>query len=563
MKLVECVPNFSEGRDRGVLDAITRAIEAVDGVRLLDVDPGAATHRTVVTFVGPPEAAAEAAFHAIRIAGERIDMRQHRGEHARLGATDVCPFVPLAGATMQDCIELARALGERVGRELEIPVYLYEEAATRPERRNLATIRAGEYEGLADKLRDPAWKPDFGPARFDAARGATVIGARAFLVAYNINLNTRDKKLAQDIALDLRESGRAERDAKGVIVRDAAGKQVTRPGRFPHVKAVGWAIEEYGRAQISINFTNTEVSPVHAVFDAACLEADRRGLRVTGSELVGLVPLEVLLAAGRHFLRKQGKSAGAPESELLHIAVRSLGLDELRPFVAAERVIEYRVRDAASSRLQSMSLLEFADVLSTDAPAPGGGSVAALVGALAAALAAMVASLSHRADSPAELERLGLEAQATKAALLASVDRDAASFDAVLAARRLPKATGGGASARDAAVRAALRAACTEPLAVAQAAARAAEQARAAATLGIAAARSDAGVAALCAATAAEAALYNVLINLAELTDPADADFVRTTRHAAQAACDAAHATANAVRATVRGSLAGSPAPAP
>ena len=561
MKLVECVPNFSEGRDRAVIDAIARAIESVDGVRLLDVDPGVATNRTVVTFVGTPAAAAEAAFRAIRTAGERIDMRQHRGEHARLGATDVCPFVPLGDATMEDCVALARELGARVGRELEIPIYLYEAAALHPERRNLATIRAGEYEGLEAKLRDRAWKPDFGPARFDAARGATVIGARPFLVAYNINLNTRDKRLANDIALDLRESGRAARDASGAIVRDAAGKPVLRPGRFPHLKAVGWMIEEYGRAQISINFTNTDVTPVHVVFDAACAEAERRGLRVTGSELVGLVPRGVMLAAGRHYLRKQGKSAGAPEAELIHVAVLSLGLGELKPFIASERIVEDRVRGTAGMRLQSLSLGDFADELSTDSPAPGGGSVAALVGALGAALAAMVANLSHRPGSSSEIEELAIAAQSIKSELLAAVDRDAAAFDAVLAARRLPKATGAAASTRDAAIRAALREACGVPLGVAQAAARAAEAARAAARVGIAAAQSDAGVAALCAATAAEGAYYNVLINLAELTDPADAEFVRTTRDAGQTACDQAQAAAETVRTTVRGGLAPAPAP--
>jgi glutamate formiminotransferase/formiminotetrahydrofolate cyclodeaminase len=322
MRLVECVPNFSEGSDRAILDAISAAIAAVEGVRLLDVDPGAATNRTVFTFVGPPDAAQEAAFQAIRVAAERIDMRSHRGEHARLGATDVCPFVPLQGTSMEDCVALARALGERVGVELEIPVYLYEEAATRPERRNLATIRAGEYEGLEAKLRDPAWKPDFGPRRFNARAGASVIGAREFLVAYNINLNTRDKKLATDIALDLREAGRNQRGPDGKFVRDENGIPIKRPGRFQHVKAVGWYIEEYARAQISINFTNIRITPVHEVFDAACEEATKRGLRVTGSELVGLVPRDAMLAAGRHYLRKQRRSSGVPESELIHIAVR-------------------------------------------------------------------------------------------------------------------------------------------------------------------------------------------------------------------------------------------------
>jgi glutamate formiminotransferase/formiminotetrahydrofolate cyclodeaminase len=556
MKLVECVPNFSEGRDRAVLDDISRAIESVDGARLLDVDPGAATHRTVFTFVAPPEAALEAAFAAIRTAAARIDMRQHRGEHARLGATDVCPFVPLAGTTMDDCVQLARRLGERVGTELCIPVYLYEAAATRPERRNLATIRAGEYEGLEAKLRDPNWQPDFGPARFVPKSGATVIGAREFLVAYNIDLNTRDKKLAHDIALELREAGRAQRGPDGAILKDASGRTLMRPGRFQHVKAVGWYIEEYGRAQISINFTDTRRSPVHAVFDAACDEAEKRGLRVTGSELVGLVPLEVMQAAGRHYLRKQKRSAGVPESELVHIAVRSLGLDDVRPFVPEERIIEYRVRDAGAWRLRRLDLVQFADLLSTDAPAPGGGSVAALCGALAAALAAMVANLTLRPEhrDAAELEALAVEAQTSKDDLLAAVDRDTAAFEAVLAARRLPKASPAEAAARDAALVAALRGATLVPLGVLQQARRALDLARDAARLGLAATRSDAGVAAQCAAAAAEGAYYNVLINL-EALKAADPDFVRDTAAAARRLADEARAGAEAQRQRVRAEL--------
>lgn len=549
-KLVECVPNFSEGRNRAVLDAIARAIESVDGVRLLDVDPGAATHRTVVTFVGSPEAAAEAAFRAIQTASQHIDMRTHHGEHARLGATDVCPFVPLSGSTMQDCVQLARDLGRRVGDELGIPVYLYEEAATRPERRNLAAIRAGEYEGLPGKLADPEWKPDFGPARFDPKSGATVIGAREFLVAYNINLNTRDKKRAHDIALDLRESGRARRDANGAILRDTNGKALMQPGRFTHLKAVGWYIEEYARAQLSINFTNTRVSPVHAVFDAACDEAARRGLRVTGSELVGLVPLAVLLEAGRHYLRQQKASTGVPESELVRIAVQSLGLSEIRPFVAEERIIEYRVRDAGSTRLGSLGVAAFADLLSTDAPAPGGGSVAALAGALAAALAAMVANLSFGGDT--SLETLAVEAQALKDELLAAVDSDAAAFDAVLVARRLPKGDAPAAAARERALLEAMQHATRVPLEVLRKAGRAAQLAADASRLGIAAARSDAGVAALCAVTAAEGAYYNVLINLAGLDA---ADFVRATRGEAEKLVQRTLAVTDTVRREVRAGL--------
>jgi len=555
--LVECVPNFSEGRDRSVLDALSQAIESVDGVRLLDVDPGAATNRTVFTFVGAPDAALEAAFRAIAVARERIDMRSHRGEHARLGATDVCPFVPLAGTTMADCVDLARRLGARVGEELQLPVYLYEEAATRPERRNLATIRAGEYEGLEAKLRDPDWRPDFGPARFDAKSGAVVIGAREFLVAYNVDLNTRDKKRAQDIALELREAGRAERDAHGAIVRDADGKARMRPGLFRHVKAVGWYIEEYGRAQISINLTNTRVAPLHAVFDAACREAEERGLRVTGSEIVGLVPREVLLAAGRHYLHKQGRTAAVPEAELVHVAVQTLGLNEIRTFVPAERVIEYRVRDAAASRLVQLPVAAFADVLSTDSPAPGGGSVAALCGALAAALVAMVASLARRdpADPAAAdaIEAWGTAAQGLKAELLDAVDADARAFDAVLAARRLPRDSDAARAARDVAIDSAMRAAVAVPLAVCEAAARAAALARDVARVALPATLSDAGVAALCAAAAAEGARDNVLVNLADVA--AGADWAAAARTRAATAATAAADAARAARAVVRASL--------
>ena len=556
MRWIECVPNFSEGRDRAVLDAIAAAVQSTDGVRLLDVDPGLATNRTVFTFVGAPDAVQEAAFRAIRTAAERIDMRKHRGEHARIGATDVCPFVPLDGASMDECVRLARRLGERVGTELAIPVYLYEEAATRPERRNLATIRAGEYEGLEAKLQLPEWQPDFGPVRFHPRAGATVIGAREFLVAYNVNLNTRDKKLAHDIALDLREAGRALRDADGKFVRDAQGATVQKPGRFPHVKAVGWYIEEYGRAQISINLTNLKITPLHAVFDAACAEAERRGLRVTGSEIVGLVPRAALLDAGRHYLARQGRSIGVPEHELVHIAVRSLGLDEISPFDPATKVVEYCVRDTGTQRWRSGALDAFVDALSTDSPVPGGGSVAAVCGALAAALAAMVANLTFAslADGEArrELERLAVNAQEIKEGFLVAIDADATAFAAVLAAMRLPRAD---AAAREVAVRQATRGATRVPLDVLERCAQAAALASTAARLGTPRALSDAGVAALCAATAAESAYYNVLINLANLNPVGDADFVAQSRAAAKSALDSSLTHSEAARTAVRTAL--------
>src|SRR5512136_1490058 len=349
MKLVECVPNFSEGRDMDKIRAITREIEAVPGVKLLDVDPGASTNRTVVTFIGEPDPVKEAAFRAIAKAAEVIDMRSHKGAHSRMGATDVCPFVPVSGMTMEDCVRLAEELGARVAGELGIPVYLYEAAARKPERRNLATVRAGEYEGLPEKLKDPQWAPDFGPAVFNPKVGATIIGAREFLIAYNFNLNTRDRKLAHEIALSLRESGRARRDKDGNIVKDARGNTVKLPGRFKEVKSVGWYVEDYGIAQISVNFTNYKVTPVHIVFDEARRLAGKLGLRVTGSELVGLIPKEALLMAGRYYLEKQGKSPGVPDEELVRVAVRSLGLNDVAPFDPEKKIIEHQFRDAGAA----------------------------------------------------------------------------------------------------------------------------------------------------------------------------------------------------------------------
>src|SRR5882672_3930543 len=409
MKLIECVPNFSEGRDRAVIDAIASEIAATPGAVLLDVDPGAATNRTVVTFIGGPDAVEEAAFRAIKKAAESIDMSRHRGEHQRLGATDVCPFVPVAGATMEDCVAIAKRLGKRVGEELGIPVFLYEAAATRPERRSLADIRKGEYEALAEKLKDPAFAPDFGPTRFNARSGASVIGAREFLIAYNINLNTREKKLANAIAQALREAGRSKRSPDGTTTNV--------PGRFKECRAVGWYIEEFGRAQVSINLTNYRVTPLHTVFDAACEEAAKLGLRVTGSELVGLIPREALLAAGDHYLARQNKTNGVPERERVHTAVLSLGLAELGPFDPNAKVIEYRYAGAPSG-LVAMTVRDFADELSSSSPAPGGGSVAALCGALSASLVAMVAALTWskagmEAARPA-MKSAGVEAQNLK-----------------------------------------------------------------------------------------------------------------------------------------------------
>jgi len=534
MKLVECVPNFSEGRDAEKIRSITLEIEAVPGVKLLDVDPGASTNRTVVTFIGSPEAVAEAAFRAVAKAAEVIDMRGHKGAHPRLGATDVCPFVPVSGVTMEDCVRLAGEVGRRIADELGIPVYLYEAAARKAERRNLATVRAGEYEGLAEKLKDPRWAPDFGPAVFNPKSGATIVGAREFLIAYNFNLNTRDRKLAHEIALSLRESGRARRDKEGNIVKDAKGRTVKVPGKFKEVKSVGWYVEDYGVAQVSVNFTNYRVTPIHVVFDEASRLAAKLGLRVTGSELVGLIPKEALLMAGRYYLEKQGKSPGVPEAELIRMAVRSLGLSDVVPFEPEKKIIECQVREPGPA-LVDLTLRGFADELSMDSPAPGGGSVAALCGALSAGLAAMVANLtvgkkgyeSVRGD----MVDTAVRAQALKDSLLEAVDRDTRAFNKVMEAFRLPKTTPEQAEEKDRAVEAANKDATLVPLEVLEKAVEAVRLARTAAAEGNRNSISDAGVAGLTAQAAGDGAYDNVLINLQGIKDAGFAD--RTRRKAA------------------------------
>jgi glutamate formiminotransferase/formiminotetrahydrofolate cyclodeaminase len=547
MKLVECIPNFSEGRDRAVLDAIAAAIRGVEGVTLLDVDPGAATNRTVVTFLGAPGPVAEAAFRAAACAAERIDMRRHRGEHPRLGATDVCPFVPVSGVTMEECVEIARQVGRRIGDELGIPVYLYEAAATRPERRNLADVREGEYEGLAEKLKDPEWKPDFGPAAFHARSGATIVGAREFLIAYNVNLNTRDRRLANEIAAQIRERGRRKRDESGRVVRDAGGNAVHEAGLFRDVRAVGWVIEEFGRAQISINLTNYKVSPPHEVFEAVRALARDRGLRVTGSELVGLIPREALLEAGRYYLAKQGRTAGIPEARIVEAAVQSLGLNDVKRFDPAERVIEYRVK--RSGPLAALAVGAFADETSSDSPAPGGGSVAALCGALAAALASMVAALTHAREGMEErreeMDRVARAAQEHKDAFVRAIDEDAEAFRRVIEAARMPKKTAEQKEARAAARDEANQGAIAVPLGVLRRAAEVLPLIRAAAERGIPASLSDAGVAALAAGAAAEGAYLNVRINLPGIDDDA---FLRQTRAEADRLVEAARAEADAIR---------------
>ncbi|HUX06174.1 MAG TPA: glutamate formimidoyltransferase [Acidobacteriota bacterium] len=521
MKIVECVPNFSEGRDMAVIDAITAEISDTEGAVLLDVDPGANTNRTVVTMVGTPDAVVEAAFRAIKKAAELIDMSQHTGEHPRMGATDVCPFVPVSGVTMEECAELARKLGKRVGDELGISVYLYENAASRPERRNLADVRSGEYEGLPKKLKDPEWKPDFGPAEFNSGAGATAIGAREFLIAYNINLNTRDRDLVHDIAITIRERGRWQRDEDGKFVRDADGNKVRQDGMFQHCKAIGWYIDEYRRAQISINFTNYKVTPPHLVFEAVRKLAAEKGLRVTGCELVGLIPKAAMLEAGHYFLKQQGKSTGVPERELIEIAAISLGLSEVSPFNADDKIVEYRVEKVGN--LVGRSVVDLVDEISIDSPVPGGGSVAALCGALGSALASMVANLTHGKNDYKgvwdEVVEIAEKAQALKDFFVKAVDRDSEAFDAVMTAMRLPKKSDEEKAARGAAIEEAGKGAVMVPMEVLRKAPEALELAGRIAEIGNVNSVSDAGVAAQCILTCAIGASYNVLINLPGLED--------------------------------------------
>jgi glutamate formiminotransferase/formiminotetrahydrofolate cyclodeaminase len=529
-RLIECVPNFSEGNDMSVIRAITDRIESVDGVSLLDVDPGKATNRTVVTFVGEPEAVIEAAVRGVREAAERIDMRSHQGEHPRFGATDVCPLVPVAGVTMEETVEYARELGRRLGEEVGITVYHYENAATRPERRNLATVRAGEYEGLADRLKDPEWAPDHGPAEFQPGTGATAVGARDFLIAYNVNLNTTSSRRANAIAFDVREKGRIKRapdPLTGEVVKDADGKTVWTPGTLKSVKGIGWFIEEYGVCQVSMNLTNLVDTSLHEAYEETFRKAEARGIRVTGSELVGLVPLEAMLEAGRYFLRKQQRSTGVTDRELIKIAVRSMGLDELSPFVPEEKIVEYKIA-GDEKRLVDMSVQDFTWETASESPAPGGGSVAASVGALGAALGTMVANLSsHRRGWDERWEEFSAWAEKGKAAhdeLLFLVDEDTRAFDQMLAAFRMSKSTPEEAEAQKAAVQAATLRGIEVPFRTMEVALASMEVIRAMAESGMEASISDAGVGALCARTAVMGAYLNVRINTGDLTDRSAAD---------------------------------------
>jgi glutamate formiminotransferase/formiminotetrahydrofolate cyclodeaminase len=522
--LIECVPNFSEGNDTGIIKQITDEIESVEGVRLINVDPGKATNRTVVTMVGEPEAVIEAAFRAIRKAGELIDMSRHKGEHPRMGATDVCPLIPIADISMEETAVYAQRLAKKVGEELNLPVYLYEAAQPNKERNNLSVIRAGEYEGFFKKIQLPEWKPDFGPAVFDEKRGATVIGARDFLVAYNVNLNTTSTRRANAVAFDVREAGRTKKE-NGKPVMDANGKPIVIPGSLKAVKAIGWYIEEYGIAQISINLTNINITPMHIAFDEVCKKADARGLRVTGSELVGLIPLKAMLDAGKYFLQKQQRSTGVSEKELIKIAVRSLGLDELSPFNPEERIIEYILRDHKDSKLVGMTLKAFADETASESPAPGGGSIAAYVGSLGISLATMVANLSaHKPgwdDRWEEFSKWAAEGQAIKDELLKLVDADTAAFNKIMDAFGLPKSTEAEKALRKQAIQAATKFAIEIPFKVMQASFRCFAIIRAMAETGNPNSVSDAGVGALCARAAVLGAFMNVRINAAGYDDAA------------------------------------------
>ncbi|MDN3551431.1 glutamate formimidoyltransferase [Mucilaginibacter aquaedulcis] len=518
-KLIECVPNFSEGVNLDIIKQITDQVESVEGVRLLNVDPGKATNRTVVTFVGEPDRVIEAAFLVIKKAGELIDMSRQKGEHPRMGATDVCPLIPISNISMEETAVYAQKLAKRVGEELQIPVYLYEQAQPNKIRSNLSVIRAGEYEGFFKKIKQPEWAPDFGPAENDVKRGATVIGARDFLVAYNVNLNTTSTRRANAIAFDVREAGRK--------ITDESGKPQHIPGSLKAVKAIGWYIEEYGIAQISMNLTNIEVTPVHKAFDEVCTKASNRGIRVTGSELVGLIPLKAMLDAGIYFLRKQQRSVGVSEKELIKIAIKSMGLDELGPFIPEERIIEYSLKDKADSKLVSMSLAAFADETASESPAPGGGSISAYVGALGASLAGMVANLSsHKKGWDSRWEEFSTwaeKAQLYKQELISLVDLDTTAFNSIMQAFALPKSTDEEKTARTKAIQDATKQAIEIPFKVMEAALNSMEVIKAMALTGNPNSVTDAGVAALCARTAVLGAFMNVKINASGYKDK---DFV-------------------------------------
>ncbi|MBL7776784.1 MAG: glutamate formimidoyltransferase [Chitinophagales bacterium] len=516
-KIIECVPNFSEGRDMSIIQQITSAIESVEGAKLLNVDPGKGTNRTVVTFVGNEEQVVEAAFQAIKKAAELIDMRKHTGAHPRFGATDVCPFIPIANATMEDCIACAKKLGERVGKELNIPVYLYEYAASAAHRKNLANVRAGEYEGIAQKISTPDWQPDYGPAKFNELSGNIAIGARDFLIAYNVNLNTTSTRRANSVAFDVREQGRK--------IKNDKGEEVVQPGSCKSVKGIGWYIPEYKIAQVSMNLTNINTTPVHIAFDECVKSAHQRGMRVTGSELIGLIPLQAMLDAGKYFLEKQQRSTGVSQDDLIHLAIKSMGLDELAPFEPRKRIIEYLLEDAADYTLVNMNLWAFANETASESPAPGGGSIAAYIGALGVSLGTMVANLSsHKKgwdERWKEFSDYAEKGQRIKDELLKLVDEDTRAFNKIMDAFSLPKTTDAEKAARTATIQAATKYAIEVPLKVMELSLQSFDVIKPMAEIGNPNSVSDAGVGALCARSAVYGAYLNVKINASGYKDTA------------------------------------------
>jgi glutamate formiminotransferase/formiminotetrahydrofolate cyclodeaminase len=525
-QIVECVPNFSEGREMGIIKQITDVIESVDGVKLLDVDPGKDTNRTVVTFVGSPDAVSEAAFRSVKKASEVIDMSKHHGAHPRMGATDVCPFIPVSGITMEETVLLAHKVAERIGNELAIPVYCYENAATKPERKNLATCRSGEYEGLRKKLSDPDWKPDFGPSEFNERSGATAVGARDFLVAFNVNLNTTSTRRANAIAYDVREKGRPAREGDpvtGKVVRDINGEKVMIPGSLKSVKAIGWYIEEYGIAQISMNLTNIAVTPVHIAFDEVCRKAEARGVRVTGSELVGLIPLKSLLEAGRYYLAMQHRSSGVSDDELIRIAIRSMGLNDIHQFKPEEKIIEFVIGDKSELKLIDMDLKAFMDETASDSPAPGGGSVSAYLGALGIALGTMVANLSaHKRgwdDRWKEFSDWAEKGKAIQNSLLQLVDEDTKAYNRIIETFSLPKKSEEEMKMRNIAVQEATKNATLVPLKVMEIAFSGFDLIKTMVENGNPNSITDAGVGALAIRSCIRGAFLNVRINASGLSD--------------------------------------------
>ena len=526
-KIIECVPNFSEGRDMGIIKQITDVIESVEGVKLLDVDPGKDTNRTVVTFVGDPDSVSEAAFLSVKKASELIDMSKHHGAHPRMGATDVCPFIPVSGITMEETVIIARKVAGRIGNELGIPIYCYESAAFKEERKNLATCRSGEYEGLRKKLSDLSWKPDFGPSVFNERSGATAVGARDFLVAFNVNLNTTSTRRANAIAYDVREKGRAKREGdqvNGKLIKDENGEKVMLPGSLKSVKAIGWFIKEYGIAQISMNLTNISVTPVHIAFDEVCKKADARGVRVTGSELVGLIPLKSLLDAGRYFLEKQQRSIGVSDDELIKIAIRSMGLSDIHQFNPDEKIIEFvMAKNENRERLIAMNLKEFLEETASESPAPGGGSISAYMGALGAALGTMVANLSsHKKgwdDRWKEFSDWAEKGKSIQNTLLNLVDEDTEAFNRILETFALPKKSDEEIQFRNKAIQEATKNAIIVPFKVMETAYSGFGLIKEMAEKGNPNSISDAGVGALALSSCIKGAFLNVKINAAGLHD--------------------------------------------